>query len=209
LYQAMQRRWPGTTMDYATLWQWSIDYPDQFWDWLWHEAGVIGDNASAVVVRNATAMPGAQWFPDAQLNYAENLLQRNDDGDAIIYWGEDQLRRRYSFTQLHAAVSQLQQAFQAAGVGCGDRVVGLLPNSPYAVIAMLATSALGAVWSSASPDFGVQGVRDRFGQITPTVLIATDGYFYSGKWYDCGEKSSSNCCTTAIADPCGYRPLRR
>lgn len=188
LYQAMQRRWPGTTMDYATLWQWSIDYPDQFWDWLWHEAGVIGDNASAVVVRNATAMPGAQWFPDAQLNYAENLLQRTDDGDAIIYWGEEQVRIRLSFAQLHTEVSRMQQALHAAGVGVGDRVVGLLPNAPHAVIAMLATTALGAVWSSASPDFGVQGVLDRFGQITPTVLIATDGYFYSGKWYDCGEK---------------------
>ena len=190
LYQAMQRRWPGTTMDYATLWQWSIDHPALFWQWLWDEAGIVGDNPSDEVVRNAHAMPGAQWFPAARLNYAENLLQRNDDGDAIIVWGEEQVRARLSFAHLHAHVARLQQALRHAGVGVGDRVVGLLPNSAYAVIAMLATTALGAVWSSASPDFGVTGVLERFGQITPTVMIATDGYFYTDTWYDCVEKTA-------------------
>ena len=190
LYLAIQRRWPGTRMDYATLWQWSIDHPTAFWQWLWDEAQIVGDNPSDVVVRDAYAMPGAQWFPAARLNYAENLLQRGDDGDAIVFWGEDKVQVRLSFTQLHADVARLQQALQAAGVRIGDRVVGLLPNAPAAVIAMLATTALGAVWSSASPDFGVQGVLDRFGQITPTVLIATDGYFYGEKWHDCLTKTA-------------------
>jgi len=190
LYQAMQRRWPGTMMDYAALWQWSIDHPAQFWQWLWHEAQIIGDNASDVVVRDATALPGAQWFPAARLNYAENLLHRRDDGDALVFWGEDKVQVRVSFAQLYADVARMQQALQAAGVGMGDRVVGLLPNAPAAVIAMLATTALGAVWSSASPDFGVQGVLDRFGQINPTVLIATDGYVYGEKWHDCLAKTA-------------------
>ena len=129
-------------------------------------------------------MPGARWFPDARLSFAENLLarrERDDTGDAIVFWGEDKLKRCVSHAELYDAVSRTVQALRAAGVGAGDRVSGFLPNMPETVIAMLATAALGAIWSSASPDFGVQGVLDRFGQIEPKVLFTVDGYWYNGK----------------------------
>jgi acetoacetyl-CoA synthetase len=135
-------------------------------------------------------MPGAQWFPQARVNYAENLLRRRDDSDALVFWGEDKVRRRLSRRELHAEVARFAQALQAAGVGQGDRVAAFLPNMPEAVIAMLATASLGAIWSSASPDFGVQGVLDRFGQIEPKVLLCVDGYWYNGKAIDCLGKNA-------------------
>jgi acetoacetyl-CoA synthetase len=135
-------------------------------------------------------MPGATWFPQARLNYAENQLRRRDDSDALVFWGEDQVKRRLSNKELHAQVSRFAQALQAAGVVKGDRVAGYLPNMPEAIIAMLATASLGAIWSSASPDFGVQGVLDRFGQIEPKVLVCVDGYWYNGKPVDCLAKNA-------------------
>ena len=132
-------------------------------------------------------MPGAHWFPNARLNYAENLLRHRaarGDADALVFWGEDAVKRRLSWRELHEQVSRFAQALQAQGVGHGDRVAGYLPNMPETMIAMLGTTSLGGVWSSASPDFGVQGVIDRFGQIEPKVLIAADGYFYNGKTQD-------------------------
>ncbi len=133
-------------------------------------------------------MPGARFFPDARLNFAENLLRRNDDGDALVFWGEDKVRRRMSWRQLHDAVSQLQQALRAEGVRPGDRVAAYMPNMPETIIAMLAAASLGAVFSSCSPDFGVAGVLDRFGQIEPKVLVTVDGYFYNGKAHSLAEK---------------------
>ncbi len=130
------------------------------------------------------ACRGADWFPQAWLNVAENLLRRYDDEDAIVFRGEDRVARRLSHRELYDAVSRLAQALAAAGVGDGDRVAGYLPNMPEAVIGMLATASLGAVWSSCSPDFGVAGVLDRFGQIEPRVLLAADGYYYKGQWQD-------------------------
>ncbi|MBI5163697.1 MAG: acetoacetate--CoA ligase [Magnetospirillum sp.] len=170
--------------DYPSLWRWSVAAPARFWASVWDSCGVIGDRPDAVVVDDPARMPGAVWFPQARLNYAENLLRRRDDGDALVFWGEDKVRRRLSFAELHAQVSRLQQALRAAGVGEGDRVAGFMPNMPETVAFMLATASLGAIWSSASPDFGVQGVVDRFGQIEPTVLVSSDGYFYSGKSFD-------------------------
>jgi acetoacetyl-CoA synthetase len=126
-------------------------------------------------------MPGARFFPDARLNFAENLLSRGENGDAIVFWGEDKVKRRVSHAELNALVARLAAALRAAGVAPGDRVAGYLPNLPEAVAAMLATAAIGATWSSCSPDFGVQGVLDRFGQIEPKVLFAPDGYWYNGK----------------------------
>src|SRR5690606_32168369 len=116
-----------------------------------------------------------------RLNFAENLLRRDDDGDAIVFRGEEGPSRRLSWRALNALVSRLQQALAAEGVGVGDRVAGLLPNTPEALAAMLATASLGAVWSSASPDFGAAAVVDRFGQIEPKVFISCDGYRYAGK----------------------------
>jgi acetoacetyl-CoA synthetase len=129
-------------------------------------------------------MPGARFFPRARLNFAENLLRRNDASDALVFWGEDKVRRRLSWAELNGAVSQLQQALRALGIKPGDRVAAIVPNMPEAIIAMLAAASLGAVWSSCSPDFGVQGVLDRFGQIEPKVLFAVDAYHYNGKTHD-------------------------
>lgn len=170
--------------DYEALWHWSIDRAADFWRLLWTSLGVIGDGPGAVVLENPDQMPGARFFPHARLNFAENLLRRNDDSDALVFWGEDKVRRRISWTDLNASVSQLQQALKAEGIKPGDRVAGILPNMPEAVVAMLASASLGAVWSSCSPDFGVQGVLDRFGQIEPKVLFAVDGYYYNGKTHD-------------------------
>ena len=120
---------------------------------------------------NPERMPGAKWFPEAKLNFAENLLRNRDATLAISFWGEDKVKRQLSRRQLYDLVSRLAQALKAEGVGKGDRVAGYLPNLPEATAAMLATASLGAVWSSCSPDFGVQGVLDRFGQIEPKVLF--------------------------------------
>ena len=188
LWQFMQQAHAQSNGDYIALWQWSLTHPADFWRQVWQFTGVIGLPPGDVIVADVTRMPGAQWFPGVTLNYAQNLLHRRDDSDAIVFWGEDQVRQRLSFAQLYDQVSLAQQALQATGVGVGDRVAGYLPNLPAAVIWMLAATALGAIWSSASPDFGVTGVLDRFGQITPQVLIASDGYFYGGVWHDCIAK---------------------
>ncbi len=185
---AAKRRFGVVAADYAALWRWSVAAPDQFWRLVWEFCGIVGDGPGEVVVDDPSRMPGARWFPEARLNFAENLLRRHDDGDAVVFWGEDRVKRRLSFAELHALVSRVQQALRAAGVGEGDRVAGYLPNMPEAVAFMLATASLGAIWSSASPDFGVQGVLDRFGQIAPKVLVSADGYFYSGKSHDSLDK---------------------
>ena len=135
-------------------------------------------------------MPGAKFFPDARLNYAENLLRERDAAPAITFWGEDRVKRRLSKRQLYDLVSRIAQALADAGVKKGDRVAGYLPNVPEATAALLATASLGAVWSSCSPDFGVQGVLDRFGQIEPKILFCADGYIYGGKEFDSQEKAS-------------------
>jgi acetoacetyl-CoA synthetase len=129
-------------------------------------------------------MPGARWFPEAKLNFAENLLRRQDPSPAIIFRGEDRVIRRLTHAELYAQVSKLAQALRASGVEQGDRVAGILPNMPEAIIAALAAASIGATWSSCSPDFGTQSVLDRFGQIRPKVLFAADGYFYNGNTHD-------------------------
>jgi acetoacetyl-CoA synthetase len=169
--------------DYGALYRWSIDHPQAFWRGLWSDAGIVGDPGQRTLI-DGDRMPGARFFPDAQLNYAENLLAgRGERGheDALVFWGEDKVKRRLTNAELLSAVSRVTQALRAVGVGRGDRVAGYMPNMPETIIAMLATSALGAIWSSASPDFGVQGVIDRFGQIEPKVLFTVDGYWYNGK----------------------------
>ena len=170
--------------DYATLHRWSIEHRAAFWSMVWEYGGVIGERGDGPVLVDGDRMPGAKWFPDARLNFAENLLRRRDDATAVLFRGEDRVRRSLSFRELHDAVSVLAQALRAVGVAKGDRVAGYLPNMPEAVIAMLATASIGAIWSSASPDFGVQGVVDRFGQIAPKVLFSADGYFYGGRRHD-------------------------
>ena len=170
--------------DYEALWRWSVEDPGAFWRLIWGYGSVIGDGPGEPALENEGAMPGARFFPKALLNFAENLLRRNDASDALVFWGEDKVKRRMSWAELNAAVSRLQQALKAEGVKPGDRVAAIVPNMPEAIIAMLAAASLGAVWSSCSPDFGVQGVLDRFGQIEPKVLFAVDAYHYNGKSHD-------------------------
>jgi acetoacetyl-CoA synthetase len=170
--------------DYHALWQWSIDNVEAFWDAMWDFGGVIATKRATRTLVDADKMPGARFFDDATLNFAQNLLERkpaDDTGDAIVFRGEDKLERRLSHAELTASVSRFAQALVALGVGKGERVAAYLPNMPEAIIAMLATASRGAMWSSCSPDFGVQGVVDRFGQIEPRVLVAVDGYWYNGK----------------------------
>ncbi|HYC35309.1 MAG TPA: acetoacetate--CoA ligase [Usitatibacter sp.] len=170
--------------DYPQLYQWSIDRPGDFWTAMWDFGGVIAETRGEIVISDKDRMPGARFFPDARLNFAENLLRDRGaapDSDALVFRGEDKARRRMSHRGLREAVSRLQQALAAEGVGEGDRVAAFIPNMPEAVIAMLATASLGATYTSCSPDFGVQGVLDRFGQVEPKVLFCCDGYYYNGK----------------------------
>ena len=181
----LEERYSIKLPDYAALHQWSVDNLQDCWRALWDYAGVIGEPGQTVLA-DPDKMPGARWFPDGQINFAENLLRSPKDlsKDALVFWGEDQVKRRLNYRELHAQVSQLAQALKASGVQPGDRVAGYLPNMPETIIAMLAVTSLGAVWSSCSPDFGVRGVLDRFSQIEPKVLLSADGYFYNGKSHD-------------------------
>jgi len=173
--------------DYAALHAWSIGDRGAFWDLVWDFCDVIGDKGASLVA-DEDQMPGARFFPEARLNFAENLLRRNDDGEAIVFRSETGATRRWTWRELNETVSRLQQELAARGVGPGDCVAGLLPNIPEGAAAMLATTSLGAVWSSASPDFGVNGVLDRFGQIAPKVLLTCDSYAYGGKHIDMAAK---------------------
>jgi len=181
---AARHRWGAELADYAALHRWSVARPDQFWPSLWDFAQVIASARGEVVLADGDKMPGARFFPDARLNFAENLLRRRDESPAIIFRNETSARRCLSHAELHADVSRLAQALQELGIEPGDRVAGFIPNLPEAIIAMLAATSLGAVWSSCSPDFGIDGAIDRFGQIEPKVLFAADGYIYNGKTID-------------------------
>ncbi|WP_069383661.1 acetoacetate--CoA ligase [Halomonas caseinilytica] len=170
--------------DYADLHAWSIEYPERFWSLLWDTFEIVAEHRGEPVLESPDAMPGARWFPEARLNFAANLLRRRDEAPALIVHDERGRRRELSHAELYRRVARLARALRDDGVEPGDRIAGFVPNSEHAVIAMLATTSLGAVWSSCSPDFGFQGVLDRFGQIAPKVLIAADGYTWNGKPID-------------------------
>ena len=174
---------------YEELHAWSVAESEAFWNLVWDTYGVKGEKGARTLI-DGHLMPGARWFPDGKLNFAENLLRRRDNTDAMVFWGEDRIKRKLSHKALYTLVSRISQALADAGVGRGDRVAGYLPNLPESAAAMLATASLGAIWSSCSPDFGVQGVLDRFGQIKPKVLFVADGYLYGGKEFDSQEKAS-------------------
>ncbi len=173
--------WAGG--DYAALWQWSVDHPTDFWGAVWEFTGVVGECAGPVLA-NGGSMPGARWFECSRLNFAENLLRHAGGGPALVFVDERGTRRELSRDDLRAEVARIAAGLRQAGVGPGDRVAAFMPNLPETIIAMLATASVGATWSSCSPDFGVSGVLDRFGQIAPKVLFTTDGYFYAGKTID-------------------------
>jgi acetoacetyl-CoA synthetase len=172
--------WGLRLNSYPAFYRWSVEHPEQFWRSVWKFCDVRGEHGARALV-DGGKMPGARFFPDGRLNFAENLLGRRDSGDAIVFWGEDKAKRRVSQAELRDLVSRLVAALRAAGIAPGDRVAGYFPNMPEAIAAMLATASVGAIWSSCSPDFGVQGVLDRFGQIEPRVLFTADGYWYNGK----------------------------
>jgi len=173
---------------YATLYEWSIADLEGFWGAVWDYSEPIHSGNIRSVLSDAV-MPGAKWFEGVELNFAENLLRYGGDRTAIIFESEDEsLRRSLTFDELRAQVASCARGLSELGVGEGDRVAGFTPNVPEAVVAMLATSAVGAIWSSCSPDFGPQGVLDRFGQIEPKVLFASDGYLYAGKRHVMGER---------------------
>jgi acetoacetyl-CoA synthetase len=166
---------------YDALYNWSIDSPELFWAAVWEFCGVRSSAPYRSVIRAGTSFSDTVWFEGAKLNYAENLLRRRDDKTAIVSLLENGQRRSLSYAQLYKQVEQLAAALRAQGVSSGDRVAGIMPNTPEAVIAMLATASIGAIWSSCSPDFGSQGILDRFAQIQPKVLFCSDGYYYNGK----------------------------
>ena len=184
LARELEARHGVSLPDYDALHRFSLDRKEDFWTAIWDVCGVIAETRGARVLVDGDKMPGARFFPDARLNFAENLLRRRDDSPALIFRAEDKLERIVSWAELHQSVSRLSQALSAAGVEAGDRCAAFVPNMPEAIVAMLATASLGAVWTSCSPDFGVQGVLDRFGQIEPKVLFTADGYHYNGKSHD-------------------------
>lgn len=181
----VRERYQAPVPDYASLHRWSIEFPEHFWSALWDFCEVRAQTRATQILEGGNRMPGARWFIDARFNYAENLLRRDDDTPAIIFRNERGQRRELSWRELHRETARIAHGLRSAGVQPGDRVAGYLPNIPETVIAMLAATSLGAVWSSCSPDFGLSGVLDRFGQITPKVLFAADGYRYAGKTLDC------------------------
>ncbi|AZC96464.1 acetoacetate--CoA ligase [Pseudomonas chlororaphis] len=170
--------------NYPALHQWSIEQREAFWQAIVDFFDVEFHAPPSAVLIEGSSMPAAQWFPDATLNFAEHLLKRRDDGVAVVAINENGQREQLTYNQLAAHVAGLQQSLRAAGVGLGDRVAACMPNTWQTLVGMLATTSLGAVWSSSSPDFGTQGVIDRFGQIEPKVLITCAGYRYAGKQID-------------------------
>ena len=166
---------------FADLHRFALDHPGRFWHALADFADIRAESWGDVVLADAERMPGARWFPQARLNYAENLLRRRDDTEAIVFQGEGRFARRLTFAELYDAVSCFEQALRAHGIGVGDRICAVLPNTPEAIVAMLATAAIGAVWSSCSPDFGVRAILERFGQIEPRVLIVGDVWLSNGR----------------------------
>ena len=175
---------------YDDLYQWSIEQKEQFWSLLWDYCGVIGDRGERVLV-NGEAMEHALWFPDARLNFAENLLRRRTDETAIFFRAEDQVEQQLSFNTLYQQVAAVAAWLIQQGIGKGDRVAAYLPNIPQTVVAMLAATSLGAIWTSTSPDFGEESVVDRFGQTEPRILFCVDGYFYNGKSVNVRAKTAA------------------
>ena len=177
----------GRSAGYPALHAWSVEQPGEFWSAVWDFCAVIGSKGDRPFIAGKD-MLSARFFPDAELNFAENLLRTGATGDAIVFRGEDKVATRLTHSELRALVSRLAQAMRAEGVGVGDRVAAMMPNMPQTIALMLAATSIGAVWSSCSPDFGERGVLDRFGQIEPKLLVVCDGYFYAGKTIRVAEK---------------------
>ncbi|HPE56575.1 MAG TPA: acetoacetate--CoA ligase [Bacteroidales bacterium] len=173
---------------YPTVHRWSVENIENFWAEVWDFTKVIASEPYSEILDDPHKMPGAKWFQGAKLNFAENLLRRRDDHTAIIFRGEDSVKREITYAELYEEVKRVAAGLKKLGVKKDDRVSAFMPNMPETVIGMLATTSIGAIWSSTSPDFGTKGVLDRFSQINPKVIFAADGYFYKGKAFDSQEK---------------------
>jgi acetoacetyl-CoA synthetase len=182
--QIVNRTYGTNFTDYDGLYQWSVENIEAFWAEMWRFADIKFSKDYQTVIDDPTRMPGAHWFTGSRLNFAENLLRYRDDKTALIFRGENTVRRSLTYKELFAATAKVAASLRQAGVVAGDRVVGFMPNMPESIIAMLAATSLGATWSSCSPDFGIKGVLDRFGQTRPKVLFTADGYFFKGKTLD-------------------------
>jgi acetoacetyl-CoA synthetase len=176
---------------YEALYQWSIDNIPEFWGTFWDFAGIKASGPYTEIVDNPDRMPGTKWFSGARLNFAENLLRYRDDRVALVFQPEDREVRKISYAELYDEVARLAKPLRDMGIRPGDRVVGFLPNMPESIMAMLAAASVGATWSSCSPDFGIKGVLDRFGQIRPRVLFTANGYWFKGKNMDSLERISN------------------
>ncbi len=186
----INRKYGKSFTEYAGLYKWSVENIPDFWSELWNFAGIIASKPYDRVIDDVTKMPGAKWFEGARLNFAENLLRYRDGRTALIFKGEDQDAIRMTYAGLYDEVARLAASLREMGVQKGDRVVGFMPNMPQSIIAMLAATSIGGVWSSCSPDFGIKGVLDRFGQIRPKVIFTANGYSFKGKRLDSLERIS-------------------
>ncbi len=173
---------------YAALYQWSVDSREDFWASVWGFGNVIASQPYDKVLEDSPSMIGAKWFLGARMNYAENLLRFRDDQVALVFKPEGKDTVRMTYAELYDTVARLAKSLRDAGVVKGDRVAGYVPNMMHTVIAMLAATSIGAIWSSCSPDFGIKGVLDRFGQIQPKILFTANGYYYNGKSHDSLER---------------------
>ena len=184
----VNKRFGKNFTEYNQLYEWSVENIQDFWEFMWEYGDIIHSKKYDTILENPDKMPGAKWFVGSELNFAENLLRYRDDRTALIFKGEDQKPRSMTYSQLFQEVKQLAAAMKGAGIKPGDRVAGFMPNMIETVVAMLAATSMGAIWSSCSPDFGPQGALDRFGQIEPRILFTANGYYYNGKSHDCLQK---------------------
>ena len=189
--QTINERFNKDFDDYNSLYAWSVENIPEFWATMWEFADIRASRAYDEVIDDVTKMPGAKWFSGAQLNFAENLLRFRDDQIALVFKGEDQDATRMTYAELYDAVARLAVSLKDMGIQPGDRIVGFMPNMPETIIAMLAATSLGATWSSCSPDFGIKGVLDRFGQIKPRVIFTANGYSFKGRKFDSLERISN------------------
>ena len=174
--------------NFDSLHLWSIENRENFWEEVWNFYNVIGDKGKKPFLEPENKMPGTKFFPKGKLNYAENMLKKSNGDTAITFWSEDKIKKKISWLDLKNQVSAVANFFKKKGIKSGDRIVAFLPNMPETIVIMLASASIGAVFSSASPDFGVEGVLDRFGQIEPKIFITTDGYNFNGNEINIIEK---------------------
>ena len=188
--QKVNKKFNTSLENFHDLYKWSCTCPESFWELFSSYSRIIVDKKSKKVLKNGEDFLKSEWFSDSKLNFAKNLLSKRDQMPAIIFWGEDKYKSSLTHDELYNQVARLSHWLKKSGVVKGDRVAGLLPNMPEAVVSMLAASSIGAIWTSCSPDFGVQGVLDRFGQVKPKVFICVDAYLYNGKVFNCLEKNA-------------------